>query len=261
MILRGLTRHWWRILALWLVVSAPIALLILLFIPPTYEVSSLLRIEPAQPDIFGSLRDREASGELRNVTYLQTQVSLITSDKVLDLAVANSDVVNLPTIKKSEDPKSDLRKNLLVEIVKDANLIRVALELPNPQEAVTIVNAVVESYLAQNTDYSRTANRDLTTSLEQQIKKLGTEIDAKKKELKELVKKGKVTVLKPQEMLNTKNEADSNQPTFKTLSEPQIEQMISEMVQTDLELSDAQSMLEVKLAASRRQTSNHRRRR
>ena len=55
-ILRGLTRHWWRILGLWLVVSAPIAFLIYMFIEPTYEASSLLRIEPAMPEIFSPLR-------------------------------------------------------------------------------------------------------------------------------------------------------------------------------------------------------------
>ena len=63
MILRGLSRHWWRILGLWLVMSAPIVFLIYLFIQPTYEASSLLRIEPAQPDLFSSL-NREMGDEL-----------------------------------------------------------------------------------------------------------------------------------------------------------------------------------------------------
>ena len=109
-----------------------------------------------------------------------------------------------------------------VEIVENTNLIRVALELPNPEEAVTIVKAVVQSYLAQNTDYSRSANRDLTESLKQQLKKLGTEIDAKRKELKDLYKKGKVAVLKPEDRLNAKNDGDANQPTFKTVSEDHV---------------------------------------
>ena len=62
---------------------------------------------------------------------------------------------------------------MLVEIVKDANLIRVALELPNPDEAVTIVQCRGCSLTSsKTTDYSRTANRELTESLEQQIAKL-----------------------------------------------------------------------------------------
>ena len=54
-ILRVLGRHWWRILALWLVVSAPIVFLIYMVIQPTYEAVSLLRIEPAVPEILGPL--------------------------------------------------------------------------------------------------------------------------------------------------------------------------------------------------------------
>ena len=69
----------------------------------------------------------------------------------------------------------------------------------NPIEANTIVEAVVQSYLTQNTDYSRSANRDLTESLKQQLEKLGTDIDLKKAKLKDLYKKGKVAVLKPED--------------------------------------------------------------
>ena len=35
----------------------------------------------------------------------------------------------------------------MVEIHDDTSLIRVALELANPEEAITIVNAVVSSYM------------------------------------------------------------------------------------------------------------------
>ena len=39
-----------------LVVSAPLTCLIFTFIQPTYEASSLLRIEPAQPELFSPLK-------------------------------------------------------------------------------------------------------------------------------------------------------------------------------------------------------------
>ena len=118
------------------------------------------------------LRDREV-GDTRSLTYLQTQVRLITSDKVLNHAVADALVVNLPTIKKSEDPKNDLRKLLQVEIVKDANLIRVALELAESlMRPSRSSRPWLQSYLTQNSDYSRSANRELTESLTQQLTKL-----------------------------------------------------------------------------------------
>ena len=79
-------------------VSAPIAFLIYLFIQPTYEASSLLRIEPAQPEIFGPLETEKLAVRARSSTYLKTQVSLITSDKVLDLP--------LPILWSSTSPRS-----------------------------------------------------------------------------------------------------------------------------------------------------------
>ena len=65
-------------------------------------------------------------------------------------AVANPQVSTLPSIKESLDPKMDLTQELIVvEIVQDAYLIRVALESKDPAEAAMIVNAVVESYKVQ----------------------------------------------------------------------------------------------------------------
>ena len=133
-----------------------------------------------------------------------------------------------------------------VDIIEDTNLIRVSLELPDSDEAVTIVQAVVQSYMAQNLDYSRSANRDLTDNYNHQLVKLGTEINEKKKALKELVKNGKIAVTKPEARLNTgkNNETDLAQPALRTVSEGQFEQIITEMVRTDHELEVAESRLE-----------------
>ena len=89
-------------------------------------------------------------------------MTVLTSDKVLEPAVANALVVNLPMIKKSVDPKNDLRQKLKVGIIDNTNLIRVALELPNRDEAITIVQAVIDSYKAKYTDKNRADNRVLT---------------------------------------------------------------------------------------------------
>ena len=156
-ILRGLVRHWWQMLLLWLGLSLPIAYLIYLFIQPTYEAFSVLRVEPATPNLFAPLHDQ--SGEIgRALPYLETQVQLIKSNTVLEAAVANQVVVQLPMIKESKDAISDLRKNMVVGIVPDAYLIRVALESQDPKEATKIVNSVVEAYRANNDQYTGEAN-------------------------------------------------------------------------------------------------------
>lgn len=247
-ILRVLGRHWWRILGLWLVVSAPIAFLIYMVIQPTYEAVSLLRIEPAPQDFLSPMK--AGLPDIQNSTYLKTQVGLITSGKVLEPAIADPLVVNLATIKKSQDPKTDLLERLKVTIVENTNLIRIALELSNPEEAVTIVQAVVQSYLTQNTDYSRSANRDLTESLKQQLLKIAAEIDEKRSKLKELNKKGNVSFIKPVDRLNANNDDDNGvQPAFKLVPEDHVHKMMAEMDETDLELIETLSTLEVKREA------------
>src|SRR5438067_13237656 len=52
-LLRGFSRHWWRILLISLAVYAPLAYVIWTMVEPTYEAVSVLRIEPAQPELFG----------------------------------------------------------------------------------------------------------------------------------------------------------------------------------------------------------------
>jgi polysaccharide biosynthesis transport protein len=243
-ILRGLGRHWWRILALWLVVSAPIAFLLYMAIQPTYEAASLLRVEPAVPDPLSPLIRNSA--EIQGSTYLRTQVGLITSAKVLNPAIADPLVVNLATIRKSVDPKTDLLDKLKVVIVPDTNLIRIALELPNPEEAATIVQAVVQSYLTQNTEYSRGANRDLTESLKQQLRKIAEEINLKKSMLKDLYKKGNISVVKKPELSTNNDDTNGLQPSFKNASENHLHNVIAQLDETGLELIEAMSTLEVK---------------
>src|SRR5205085_1212785 len=101
------------------------AYLIYALVEPTYVAFSVLQVDPTQPDIFrgGPLH---GTNDLHSaMPYLQTQVNLISSDRVLDPAVANRTVVNLPMIKRSPDPKSELREKMTVEIVgKDTYLIR-----------------------------------------------------------------------------------------------------------------------------------------
>ena len=151
-VLGRLLSRWAQILFLSLLAFIPVSCLIYYFVEPTYEAFSILRVEPAQPKLYSD-RGQDNVDFRSVVPYLQTQIKLMTSDRVLEPAVSSSSVAKLPVIAKSEDPKADLRKKLEVEIQEDSYLIRVALELPNGDHAAKIVNAVVDSYLSYNKDY------------------------------------------------------------------------------------------------------------
>jgi uncharacterized protein involved in exopolysaccharide biosynthesis len=176
-LLRRMARRWWQIAILWLLISVPLINLIHALVKPTYVATSLLQIEPAQADIFAPLK--RDGVEFQDLNYLRTQVNVITSNMVLEPALLNPSVVNLPTIMRSQDPRYELREKLKVEILDETNLIRIALELPARDEAVAIVNAVTQAYNVQSVNCGRKVNRSQTESYSQQLEKIAKEIDSK----------------------------------------------------------------------------------
>jgi uncharacterized protein involved in exopolysaccharide biosynthesis len=246
-IARRLAGRWWQILLLWLLISFPLAYLIYTLVEPTYQAFSLLRVEPAGEPVYGSGR-AQTTDDLETVKpYLQTQINLITSDRVLDPALASRTIANLRMVKESLDPKADVREKMTVEIVdKGTYLIRVALESPNPVEAAAVVNAVVESYLDQNTEYHRISNKNLRTSLELELKKVESAIQEKKAELKKLSKDGEPEIAAPRLNLGApgKDADPTSQPALSFVKREQYAMVTDRLLQADLELIDAQAELE-----------------
>ena len=146
-----------------------------------------------------------------------------------------------------------LRKNLDVKIVKDAYMIRVALEIANGKEAAAIVNAVVSSYLAYNGDFKRGENHKLRASLATQREKIKNEIKIKRAELNSLQRKGTIDASRP--ILNSKaiaNDGDpSLEPVFSSVTRGQMEKLADEMMSTDLELFKVESELAALESATR----------
>ena len=235
----------------WLVVSAPIVYLIHRFVEPTYEAFSTLRVSPGSVAVFTPT----PLHDLKIVSYLQTQVALITSDRVLGAAIANPEVANLSTIRESDDPRTDLRKNMTVEIMKDASLIRVALELADGNQAAAIVNAVVHSYLVYNGEHTRSANSTLRQSLASQQEKYKDAITEKRNELKTLVDKGNFTIPPTVPNLGKNDDDGGAQPVIGSISESQYNMLAQKAINTQLEIMKAESELKTKEAEATRAAS------
>ena len=252
-LLRGLGRHWWRILLLWIVVSTPLAFLIYSFVPKTYEAFTIIQIEPTKESLF--VQGGQANGLSASAAqpYLETQVVLMTSDKVLDHAISlpatqTTRAINkFPMIANSKDPKTDLRKELTVEILRNTFVIRVALASRDPEEAAAIVNAVVDSFMSEHTDYHRNANKTLTTSLNKELGQLNDQISEKKKELKALFGTGNVDpILAGNRLKSVAGKADEpeGQPTRNSVTEDQYNQATMTLLQTGMQILEAEADLE-----------------
>jgi succinoglycan biosynthesis transport protein ExoP len=243
-LLRGLTRHWLLILFIWVFVSSPVVYLIYRYVEPTFEAFSILRVTPTSWTLYEASHSEQ---DFRGAApYLQTQVGLITSDRVLGKAIASPKVVNLSTIRNSDNPGEHLRKSMTVEIVKDAYLIRVALELADRNQAAEIVNAVVSSYLEYNNEHQRSGNSNLRKSLADQLQKFKTQIDEKRSELAKIVQKGRVSVASNRNRVRMKKDGDAAEPEIVEISLQQSDQLAQEMLDTRLEIIKIESEIKTR---------------
>ena len=218
------------------------------FVEPTFEAFSIVRVTPNPSTLF---QHSEQTDFKSAVPYLQTQIGLITSDRVLAVALARPHIAKLSTIANADDPRDFLRKTMTVEIVKDAYLIRVALELADRNQAADIVNSVVASYLEVNIEHQRSSNTMLRKNLADQIEKYKTQIDKKREELTKLHQHGFAGHLVDAPTLNESGKAsDPTRATFVTVTEAEAQRIADEMISTDLELIKTQSLLDVTQIAS-----------
>jgi uncharacterized protein involved in exopolysaccharide biosynthesis len=253
-ILSRVTHRLWQIFLLWMIVAVPLLSLISLSTEPTYQAFSTLQVEPVSRGLFRQPESEVVDYKLV-LPYLQTQVGLLTSDRVLNQAILDPAIAPLSVIRESDDPKADLRRKMVVEIVPGAYLIRVALELRDANQAAAIVNIVVHSYLNYSIDYERGRYAILQELLHREHEGIQKKIREKRAELLErLVSKGSGNTAGTPLILNESGKAaDPTQPVFSGLTDEISQQIASEMVKTDLELIKAQAMLETTQAASQGQ--------
>lgn len=108
-------------------------------------VYALLLIEPAQPAL---LPAREAPADKEEFArYRKNQVVMLKSRLVLNGALREPKVAELPIVKQQTDPVRWLEENLLVGFPGNDTILRVGMHGDQTEEIVLLVNAVVESYL------------------------------------------------------------------------------------------------------------------
>ncbi len=260
LLFRGLARNWWRILLVWLVLAAPLTYLIHLSIEPTYQAFGMVKVESNQPDLFGPSMNPFGNGS--QPTYLQTEIESMRSNPVLELALSGNDprIASYPMVKNSTDPKNDLRRKLVLEIVPNTHWIRIAIESTVPDEARDIVNAVINAYEdtalgeveGTSTTHKMTVKKKLTKKIAEGFKtyREGLELKIKvaKDKLRELAKNGNVEFQKPNIGPKPDENEQAPQPSFNAQSLEQFRTTKDHLMQTEFQIMDLESRLAVKQA-------------
>ncbi len=182
MVLRGLARHWWQALALWIAGTAALAVLIYLRYEPVYESLSLLYVDPRGANPYGG-----KSSDFND--DLNTQIELIVSPRVLSEVAVDPKVTSQPSIRKALDVEAKLRDMLKVTARPNTFLIEVIAESPSPTEAKTIVESVVASYLKVDKYWADVRNTRRIQELRAHATELESEIKTLEDELIQLAKR------------------------------------------------------------------------
>ncbi|WP_165223239.1 exopolysaccharide transport family protein [Aquisphaera insulae] len=260
-LLRGLGRNWWRILLVWIIVSAPLVYLIYSLVEPTYQATSLVEVQSNQNDPFVPVSNQTLSGS--EPAWLKTQLISVTSDPVLDAAfIVDPAIAKFSMFADSKDQLIDLRRKLDVAIIPNTTFIRISLESTNPDEAAKVVNAVANAYkLTTQPDPSqvippkitslqrKTAKDEVEALQEYRKTAIDPQIKRRQDDLLKLAQKGGITVKKESSAKgDTPGEA---QPSFDKAAMTEFQSAHEKLLDTNFDLIEA----EARLAAMQAQAS------
>jgi len=186
LVVRALRRHWWQILAVWMVGSLGLMYLAYTKIKPMYDAVSWILVEPASSKVLANM----GGGSTDFGPYLDTQVLLVTSPEVLQVALDDPEVKQIPRITMAEDPETDLRKEIGVGIPqRGTHLIQVRMTGEKPEELVKIVNAVVRAYIDKAELAAQAASNNQIKAMKKTEDNYSLIIEDLKKTIRELTRK------------------------------------------------------------------------
>jgi len=168
---------WRRQFAVWMtvLVFSVLALIYLALATPVFTSLSRLYIQQTGPQVLTP--DSEGSVVPQADTYLSTQVEIIKSEPILQAAVDASGAKNMRMFADVDDIIDYLQRKLDVSAGKKDQIINVALDSAYPDESATVVNAIVDAYVAFMTKMQKTTSTEVLNILTREKEKQDALLD------------------------------------------------------------------------------------
>ena len=189
-------RHPW--LVLWgLALCLLAAAAYLRLATPLYTSAAKVQVRQAGPRLITDPEPRPAADGDSN--FLNTERVIMTSAPVLLAVLAVPDVQEMKFFANTDDNVAYLRKTLRVEVGKKDGIVSIELDAAKPAEGTTLVDAVVDAYIAyQSRLGQRTADdllKILTDERDQCEQRIATQSDA----IRELKRLASTNSFQPQD--------------------------------------------------------------
>ena len=139
--------RWWRVATPVGVLLAAIASSYIYFVMgPAYEAEAWIRIEDMKPSLAFQHAD--------SPRFVNTQIELIRSPMVLNAVISQPEIAKLPEIANVPAPLPWLAARLTARPVGGSELYKLVFETPYSENAALICNAVLDSYLKIQSEFS-----------------------------------------------------------------------------------------------------------
>ncbi len=197
-------RQWWNVATpVGLVLVAVAATIVWISFEPAYRATAWVKIENESP--FVAFPGPKTDPKL----FVRTQLELLRSPMVVERAVADKEVAQLPEIAEHESPSEWLSQRIAVEPVGQSELFHVTFDGPHPQSAALIVNKLLDSYFDVHSNDTINRSKRVIELLEQEKSRRAKNLDSLRNHARELAKQatGKETVFMstPQEVVRVHN--------------------------------------------------------
>jgi succinoglycan biosynthesis transport protein ExoP len=151
-------------------------------VPPSkYQARAMFLVSSVPPQII--FKTSEARADF--ATYQQTQVTLITSQLVLNHALRQPGVANLGIVKTQANPVAWLEKEIRID--RSGEILRISMSGTRPDEVATLVNAVAGAYKEKVVDAEHLERADRLKELEVLYSEYQTKLRTRRETVKRLV--------------------------------------------------------------------------
>ncbi|MCA9167118.1 MAG: hypothetical protein KDB23_05600, partial [Planctomycetales bacterium] len=228
--LHSLRRRWLMGLGLGFLVSSIIAALLWLLVPVKYEALAQLRIHRNPPEL---LRDKFARPQLPQDFEItkQTQAALIRSPRVLEAALREPGIAQLPLVRdepwfgERDNPVAWLDRQLKIEFAPNSELLQISMKERRPDDLKKVLEAVIKSYDTEIVKREQMERNDRFTKLKNRHRELQTEVSTQWSEFGELAK---TYGSQESEAVKTKIEIETRQLSDVARQRQQVEQQLFE---------------------------------
>ena len=225
---RAFRRHWWQVLALWTLGSAPLMALAYYKVKPTYDASSTIKVDPGDR---GPARHDGQAVDFE--VFKETQARRVANPNVIASALAaHPELLELPGLSRSRDAEAEVRQALSVMVIPGTNLIDVSMSSESPGEAASVVDAVIEAYLAVALD----------TSSEEDAERRRRKLREVKEERAAAVRQKREVIASLVKRIGTVDGHQARERNSVTIE--QYGSLTRQLLQADLELVEAQAWLD-----------------